>query len=73
MSDDNYNVTDESCMCMCVWSLISVVLSMSEFWHDRFLGSDDLERTDGCDWKRKPDCRCAQVIIIVIVLYNKCY
>jgi hypothetical protein len=28
-----------------------------EFWHDRLIGPDDLERTDGGDWQRVANCR----------------
>jgi len=47
--DDDDIIADELCACLRV--LVSALLSVSEFWYDRFFGSDDLEGTDGCNRK----------------------
>lgn len=39
----------------------SALLSGAEFWNDCIFSLDDLERLDGCNWKREPDCGCSQV------------
>lgn len=31
-------------------TMLLVVLSTSQFWNDCFVGADDLERFNGCDW-----------------------
>ena len=37
------------------------VLPSSKLWYDCLVGSDDMERTDGCHWQRESHCRRAQV------------
>ena len=34
-----------------IYECISAVLSVAEFCYDSFFCTDDMERTNGCDWK----------------------
>lgn len=41
--------------------LLAVPISSSQLWHDRVLGLDDMERSNGCNGERKSHCCCFKV------------
>lgn len=46
------------------------VLSGSQFWYDRLVGSDDMERVNGCHWQWKSYCSSSQVRKIFVTIQS---